>query len=103
MSYLFECCEPGLNTYYTIQPQIKFEKEGKADKGALQDNEFDSPMQFVMATLQTYIDTPRASQIPTAAVPAFMTLLMYHLGKTMIWSSFDHVYSRWPHEKEFEK
>jgi hypothetical protein len=32
----------------------------------------------------TYIDTPGASQIPTAAIPAFMTLLMYHLGQTMI-------------------
>jgi hypothetical protein len=54
MSYLFECCEPGLNAYYTTQSQIKFEKEGKAAKVALQYNEFDSPMQFVMATLQTW-------------------------------------------------
>ena len=84
MSYLFECCEPGLRAYYTIQSQIKLEKEGKAGKGTLQYNELDSQMQFVMTTLQNYIDTPEASQIPTAAVPAFMTLLMYQLGQTMI-------------------
>jgi len=76
---LSECCEPGLNTFDALQARIKSEKESSTAY-----DELDSQMQFILENLQKYVDTPKAVQVSKSAIPAYITVKMFELGKDMI-------------------